>query len=250
MSELKLVPNFKMSSPEEFVTVLNSISTLVEEATFTISPEGLTFKGMDPSHVALIDIALPNACFERYDVQEELKFAVQVDEMTKALRTFDKKHSVNFEITEDKILIISDRETKIKIRLIEASSTDTPLPKIPYDSLVELSAKNLLSRLRKIEVFSDYLTINTNEIRTVLSGKGDSGEISLELEKDHEDIENIRVRNSSEGTYSLEYIIPFLKTLTKYTVAVEYSTAKPMRIEAKISNIGRLHFYLAPRVES
>jgi len=56
--------SFKLHQPE-FEQVVKSISTIVEEATFNVSPEGITFRGMDPSHVALIDISLPNAMFEK-----------------------------------------------------------------------------------------------------------------------------------------------------------------------------------------
>jgi proliferating cell nuclear antigen len=33
-------------------------------------------------------------------------------------------------------------------------------------------------------------------------------------------------------------------------ITCEFSSAKPLRIEFKVANIGRIHFYLAPRVES
>jgi len=33
-------------------------------------------------------------------------------------------------------------------------------------------------------------------------------------------------------------------------VTCEYSNEKPLRIEFKVENIGRIHFFLAPRVES
>jgi len=37
---------------------------------------------------------------------------------------------------------------------------------------------------------------------------------------------------------------------TAGSIIFEISTEKPIRIEFKVTNIGRIHFYLAPRVES
>jgi proliferating cell nuclear antigen len=37
---------------------------------------------------------------------------------------------------------------------------------------------------------------------------------------------------------------------TAGSIICEFSSAKPLRVEFKVANIGRIHFYLAPRVES
>ena len=66
----------KTRSPEEWKAITSAISTLVDEATFEVSVEGISFRGMDPSHVALIDIHWPNSAFEGYKCDTALKFGV------------------------------------------------------------------------------------------------------------------------------------------------------------------------------
>ena len=65
-------------------------------------------------------------------------------------------------------------------------------------------------------------------------------------------IEEISSKSDSEGTYSLEYLNPVVKAVGSNAgfITCEFSSAKPLRIEFKVANIGRIHFYLAPRVES
>jgi len=84
------------------------------------------------------------------------------------------------------------------------------------------------------------------------SGKGDSGEAIINLEKNADELEEISVTQESVGTYSLEYLNPIVKAVggTAGSIICEFSSAKPLRIEFKVTNIGRIHFYLAPRVES
>ena len=84
------------------------------------------------------------------------------------------------------------------------------------------------------------------------SGKGDSGEVVIDLDSEAKDIEEIFSEEDSVGTYSLEYLNPVVKAVgtTASLITCEFSSAKPLRIEFKVANIGRIHFYLAPRVES
>ena len=69
---------------------------------------------------------------------------------------------------------------------------------------------------------------------------------------DIKEIEEISSKDDSTGTYSLEYLNPIVKAVgaATGTIICEFSSAKPLRIEFKVANMGRIHFYLAPRVES
>ena len=81
----------KTKSPDEWKAIVSAISTLVDEATFEASVEGISFRGMDPSHVALIDIFWPNSAFEKYECDSLIKFGVRVDEFSKLIKEQRKK---------------------------------------------------------------------------------------------------------------------------------------------------------------
>lgn len=248
-----MVFSAKTSGSDDLKAIISAISTLVEEATFVASAEGITFRGMDPSHVALIDISWPNSAFEKYECDSDIKFGVRIDEFSKLIKRAEKKDGIEISISEDNNLLVTiGKNKKYKIRLIESSATDTPLPKIPYDAKIELTSTAFDKILGDVQVVSDYLTITASESNAEFSGKGDSGEVVIEFGKNKEDIQDLSVKAESTGTYSLEYLNPVVKAVgtTAGTVTCEYSSAKPLRIEFKVANIGRIHFYLAPRVES
>jgi len=214
----------KTSGSDDLKAIISAISTLVEEATFVATAEGITFRGMDPSHVALIDISWPNSAFEKYECDSDIKFGVRIDEFSKLIKRADKKDSIEISISEQNMLLVTvGKNKKYKMRLIESSATDTPLPKIPYDSKITLSSSKFDKILGDVQVVSDYLTIQTSDSKA-----------------------------DSVGTYSLEYLNPVIKAVgnTAGLITCEFSSAKPLRIEFKVANIGRIHFYLAPRVES
>ena len=67
-----MVFSAKTSGSDGWKAVISAISTLVEEATFESTVQGISFRGMDPSHVALIDISWPNSAFEKYECDSEI----------------------------------------------------------------------------------------------------------------------------------------------------------------------------------
>ena len=248
-----MVFSAKTKGSDDLKAIISAISTLVEEATFVSNAEGITFRGMDPSHVALIDISWPNSAFEKYQCDSDTKFGVRIDEFSKLIKRADKQDSFEISISEDNMLLVTiGNNKKYKMRLIESSASDTPLPKISYDAKIELTSNTFDKILGDVQVVSDYLTIKASNSKAVFSGKGDSGEVVIDLEKGMEEITNISAKQESIGTYSLEYLNPIVKAVgnTAGTVTCEFSSAKPLRIEFKVANIGRIHFYLAPRVES
>lgn len=248
-----MVFSAKTSGSDDLKAIISAISTLVEEATFVSSAEGITFRGMDPSHVALIDISWPNSAFEKYECDTDTKFGVRIDEFSKLIKRANKQDPIEISISENNMLLVTiGKNKKYKMRLIESSASDTPLPKIPYDAKISLSSSAFDKILGDVQVVSDYLTIKTDNSKAEFSGKGDSGEVVIDLEKDMDEISEISAKEESVGTYSLEYLNPVVKAVgtTAGNVTCEYSGAKPLRIEFKVANIGRIHFYLAPRVES
>lgn len=241
----------KTTGSEDIKAVISAISTLVEEATFSATAEGITFKGMDPSHVALIDIKWPNSAFASYTCDSEVKFGVRVDELAKLLRRATKTEDMELGITEDNRLQISIGSNKrYKMRLIESSATDTPLPKISFDATVILPYASLEKILGDVQVVSEYLTMSAGDNKIQFSGKGDLGEVAISA--GDEEISEITAEQESVGTYSLEYLVPVVRAVGNASahIACEFASAKPLRVGFTIANMGHIHFYLAPRVES
>ena len=238
---------------DDLKAIISAISTLMEEATFVATEEGITFRGMDPSHVALIDILWPNSAFENYECDDKIEFGVNIVDFSKLIKRADKKDAIKIDVSDDNNLqVVIGKNKNYKIRLIESSSTDTPLPKVPYNSkfIIESAAFNRV--LGDIQVVSDYLTITTKTNGVVFSGSGDSGDAHVDFKKNNDELIELQVDEEGAGTYSLDYLNPVVKAVgnTTGSVMCEFSSSKPLRLEFKVSNVGRIHFYLAPRVEN
>ncbi len=247
MGEFSMTFQAKTTGSDDIKAVLSAISTLVEEATFEASGEGISFRGMDPSHVALIDVSWPNAAFSTYTCDSEIKFGVRVDEVIKLVKRASKSDDVELGITQDEQLHLGIGENKqYKIKLIEGSAVDAPLPKIKFDTKITMSTSSLDKILGDIQVISEYLTIAVEGDRAEFSGKGDSGEGAVVASS-----AEVASDENSTGSYSLEYLLPVVRAVggTSENITCEFSSAKPLRVGFTIANMGYIHFYLAPRVE-
>lgn len=239
----------------ELEQILKLFNTIVEDIQIKLDNEGLYIVTMDPQHVALLEIALPDSAFEKYEVNDDIIFNVDIEKTLKIVNQFDKNDNIRMTIGTDnknkQVLKLECRELSYTVNLLDSISQSTPIPRLPYDCKATLYGDSIKKYLTKLNVTSKYVTLETNDQSFALSNSGDNGTCKIILEKGHLDLVNLSCRNNSKCTYSTEYIIPYFKAmLSNFTHDIEYSTQKPLRINSNLFYVGRVNYYIAPRVES
>lgn len=242
---------------ELWKSISSAIMTIVDEAHFEANKDGLQFRSMDPSHIALIDISCPAVAFERYNCPSTVKFGFRVDDFAKVIKRADSGDSVELGIQDSMLNIkTSGKYTRsYKLRLIESTSgSNTPLPKLNLESKLVLAPSILDRILSDIAVVADKITIETAENRTVLfSTRGDSGEATVTID-DKSGVENlneISITKPSKATYNAEFISKLVKALGTSTekVTAEFTSKMPLKLTFALPNAVKIEFFLAPRVE-
>jgi proliferating cell nuclear antigen len=201
----------KTATATEWKAIAAAVKTLVEEATFEANSEGMTFRAMDPSHVALVDLALPNSSFSSFECDKPFKFSVRVEDLVKLIGRSDAKDSVEISSTEeDAIAVLGD-----------------------------------------ISVVSDQVSIQASKDKLSFFGKSDVGKAEVSLAGNDADVLEYKVNADSKATYSIDYISGILRALggVTDTVELEFSTKKPVKLTLKLNDQGaKLWYFLAPRV--
>ena len=234
--------------------IANTISTLVEEATFNATPEGFSFRAMDPSHVALVDLSLSNALFDKYQCDKEYQLTVRVEEFTKLIKRASQKDSVSI-TTDDEYLIIELKngyKRDFKIHLIESSYSPAPVPSLSLNTHIKIKEKTLENVLNDINVVADHIIIEAENGKVDFIGKSDSGEAVVTFEKNKEEIIELEIKEKSRSTYGLQYLINIVKAIgnTSEDIIMEFSDNMPLKLEFNLGEAGsKLTFYLAPRIE-
>ena len=226
------------------------------------------FRGMDPSHVAMIDVANfdPNECsvhdqrgiMGMIDIladeitmlgNDDNRLAFRLDEVTKLLKGIEARHGRDHMAawaTDGKKLRVGD----YTIRCIETSENDTPLPNISYDTRIEATAANWEAELKAADVIGDYAELSSVIESTRITSAGEAGEYSRALP---EAFVTYNTTEPSRATYSIEYLRPFMAAVRAWdrdaVIAVRYATKKPMRVDVKVGT-SMVYYYLAPKVDN
>lgn len=249
----------RTQTPSEWKAVTAAIQTLVEEATFDVSPDGIAFRAMDPSHVALVDLFWPSADFSSFKCEKSDKFTVRMEDFAKLIRRAESKDNVEISREGQDSLILklnNGYKREFELHLIESNQSSTPLPKLNFDSKFVVNESAFDRVLNDVSAISNHITIDASKDQVLFSGKGDTGKASVALEKKgakEEELVSLSTEKESKSTYSVEYLLKITKAASSAsdTISFEYSSKMPLRMEFKIgeSSNGRIHFYLAPRVQ-
>jgi proliferating cell nuclear antigen len=244
----------KTSTSAEWKAVASAIKTLVEEATFEAGNEGLVFRAMDPSHIALVDLMWPNTAFEKYECDKQFKFSIRVEDFVKLIGRTDAKDSVEITSTEEDALLLrlmNGYKREFRVHLIESTSGSAPLPKLEFDVRMGMSKSVFEKVLTDISVVADQVTLSSLKDGISFSGKSDIGAATVQLDKNGADILELGVKQEAKASYNIDYMLGISKAIgsTSDTIVCEYSSKKPARLEFKLNEQGsRIHYYLAPRI--
>jgi proliferating cell nuclear antigen len=233
--------------------VVEAIKPIVDEAVFTATSEGITFRAMDASHVSLLDISWKRDGFIEYECNEgEVTFGVRIDELLKLLRRIDKEQQVEISIADGEMQLTASEGKKTrnyKLRLLDASKSETPVPKLSFNTKVTMLYDALVNALKDIDVISSIVEIYTNESMIKFYGKGDTGDAEVVHWKDENtSIEMFNVKENIT-TYSLEYLLQMLNAVDADNVILEYSSKMPLRLQFLLPFRCDMQYYLAPRAE-
>jgi len=245
----------KSAGSQEWKAVASAIKTLVEEATFEVSPEGLVFRAMDPSHIALVDLNWPNSAWEKYSVDKQVKFTIRVEDFVKLIARSDAKDSVEIASGDDDALtlrLMNGYKREFKVHLIETTPGTAPLPKLDLDVKFSMSKAVFEKVLGDISVVADQVMVSSLKEGVAFSGKSDVGAATIQLDKGGAELLELDVKQEAKASYNIDYLMSISKAIGSASdiVVCEYSSKKPARLEFRLNEQGaRIHYFLAPRIQ-
>jgi len=242
----------KIKNIGEWKAILNAIDEIVEEAMFICNTDGITFRGMDPTHVSLLDITFPKSSFEELESKTSL-FGVRTSEFKNILSSAGDDDTVELQIENEgnlKVLVNGTLSMTFTLKLLEKTEANTPVPKVKPNCKVDLSPVMLTKILTNLEKVSEYVTVKSLSDRVEFSGRGDTGDAKIDLLKSNPDLIGLDITESSTSVYSLEFMAKIIRSIGRASKSVnmQYSTKSPLHIGFEMPSAARVEYYLAPRV--
>lgn len=244
----------KIKNVGEWKSILQAIGDMVDEAMFICSQEGITFRGIDPSHVALLDITFPTSSFELFNCHTAF-FGIKVEEFKNILNAAGNDDIIELKIDDPHKIRISIRGSlnmEYDLNLIEKTQVNTPIPRIEAKSKISLSPSTLSRIISNIERISEHVTITTLPEKVQFFGRGDVVNAKVDLEKANPELSLLEVLEDSSSMYSLEYMAKIIRNIgrTCKNISMEYGTKTPIHMMFEMPSLTKVEYYLAPRIES
>ncbi len=245
-----------VSDAKLWKNLLAAISTLIEEADFNATPDGIKLRSMDPSHVAMVDFEWQKTAFEEYTCQEPTKIRVNIASMLKLLKRVGSDEILEMLYDEKtrklNLTLKGKMMRKFTMPTLDPAQEEVPTPKITFNSKVKLTTSTFRDIIDDVQAVSDNVRLETTPEKLTAAATTELSSAVIELEKTSEMLIELDVKEPSKATFNLNYLSEITKAGASAAeiVTVEFSSNMPIRLEFDIPQQGRLSYYLAPRIEA
>ena len=236
--------------------LLTAISTLIEEADFNTTEEGLKLRSMDPSHVAMVDFEWSKEAFEEYVCDKPTNIRVNITTMLKLLRRSKSEESLEISYDEESKKVYLTLRGKILKKFtmptLESVEEEVPTPKLSFNARVKLMSETLKEIVEDSETVSDNISFKAKEDKLLVKASSELSNVGMELSKTDGALLELDIKEDSDATFNLNYFGQMVKagSATSEVATIEFSTNMPIRLEFEMSHQGKLMYYLAPRIEA
>ena len=231
--------------------LVNIISTLIDEVKFTITPEGMTLKAVDPAHVAMIELKVGSKAFESYSASVT-EIGLDLDKVKTVLKLAGQGDMVSMEQDESKgRFVFKIGNITRSMNLVDTSSMNDPkVPQLTLSANAVMLVDHLRRGMHAAESISDHISLKADPKFFELTCEGDTDDASLKLNP--EDLKSLSVPAAVESLFPLDYFFNIIKAIPAGTeIRVELDSDYPVKLAFGLANgEASVVYFLAPRIES
>lgn len=231
--------------------VMNVVSTLVDEAKFVVTADGLTVRAVDPAHIAMVDLKLDKGAFEEFKA-DETELGLDIDKLNQFLKLARGEDIVDLKHDEDKRrlnIVIGDLTRRMSL-IDTTGMSDPKVPSLNLPAKVTLRIDDLVQGIRASESVSDHIALIATPDAFEMTCEGDLDQV--QWRKGKKDLEELESPGNVRSLFPLEYFANMLKAVSSgSSVTMHLGNDYPVKVEFKIAGgKGEVRYLLAPRIES
>jgi len=249
-----MVVKFVFGDAREWRYIVESLATLIDEANFIFTPEGLRLRALDPSRIAMVNLELPSIAFEEYSCDQETKAGISFEDLTKVLKRGRADEKVEFSVEGGRlrVKIIGKASRTFSLPLIDVAGEELPLPKISFTVTAKLLSDTLKDAIGDVELVSDSVRMEAVEECLKVKASSDKGEVEVSFDKESGALIEYDVAEPSSASYSVSYLSDMIKKAKALAdiATLQFSTNKPLSLTFELTGGGKLSYFLAPRIEA
>jgi proliferating cell nuclear antigen len=231
--------------------IVDVVSTLVDEAKFSIDSKGVALKAVDPAHVAMIDMKIEKSAFEEF-AADDTELGIDLDKIKEVLRLSRSGDVISLEQDEEKNrLVLNVGNVTRRMNLVDTTGMSDPkVPNLNLPAKVAVAAEELQKGIKAAESISDHIALTAHPEGFEMVSEGDTDSVSLKLSKDQ--LVSLDCKESVRSLFPLDYFSNMIRAIPMGTViTLSVGNDYPVKLEFSIADgRGTVNYLLAPRIES
>lgn len=252
---MKKLLKLSLEEPKTFISILDAISTVVDEAVFTANEEALTLRSLDSARSAMVDVKLPKQFFTEYEATGQTNIGIRVKDLIKIAK-LGKRGVAQFrlEVPEGsnilKLTFIGKASTRtFELPLLDLTFEQIPVPKVKYEATIKIVTDELYDAVKAVSAFSDHIEFKATKEKFIVSSGSEKGKGVSEYTKDQ--LIDLNVEGDEViSAYSSNYLLDMVAySELSEVLEVSFASRKPAKFYYSLINGGELTFYVAPRSE-
>ncbi len=233
---------------------MKTISDLISEGLFQLKDDGIHLIAADPAMVGLVDFKLEEDVFEEFELDEETKVGLNLENFYSILRRANSDDTITLELDEDnskfKIIMKGMSTRSFSLPILNLSEDDIPsTDQLDFNIEAELETQVFEGAVKDAMVVSDSVTISADDETINIVSEGDQSNVDFQISGDSDGV--IALEGSeAKSMFSLDYLNKMIgaKSLSD-TLNMKLGEDFPMRLEFTVPEKADLSFVLAPRIE-
>jgi len=243
--------NAQINNVLEWKIVLGIIDRIVDEAMFICREDGISFRGMDSSHIALLDVFIPKSSFDKYEFETKF-FGLRINDFKNIIHTADDSDVIDLQMEKPGTLTIvvnGALKTIYAIGLLDKSLVNIPVPRMDFETEFTISTSMLVKIISNVETVSEYVKLNSLPHKIQFSSKGDVSSVEVYLDSTNKDLISLKSNKDTFGVYGTEYIKKIIHDVSNVcqNCTIRYGDDTPLYILIELPSSIKMECYLAPK---
>jgi len=233
---------------------MKTVSDLISEGLFQLTEDGVKLIAADPAMVALVDFKIEKDVFEDYELDEESKVGLNLENFYSILRRANSDDTITFEVKEDEskfyIKMENSSTRNFSLPILNLSEDDIPsTDQLDFSVTAELETKVLENAIKDAMVVGDSVTVSADSSELRIASEGDQSNVDFTISGDSPGVMELS-GEEAKSMFSLDYLnsMTGAKKLSS-NVELKLGEDFPMRLNFTVPEQARLSFVLAPRIE-
>lgn len=233
--------------------IVDAVSELVSEVAIECTSQGMSIIAMDATHVSLVAVTLEATGFLEYSCSSDATIGLSLKALQKIAKCAaqDDIAIISYNTPGDSTLNVffdsktSKRCAEFELKLMDIENDALCLPNREPDATTYLPSSEVWNVCKDLCTIGDVvrITFGAASKSVIFSTSGDIGKASITFK-------NAMIDTDITNSFSLRYIVSFLKGALAKDVAISMSNDFPLEVGFCLPDgLGSVRYFLAPKID-